>query len=88
MLSSKNVDDFVEVKFHAIVYMHQSQSTQPILTYGRSKIDFQAAKNTDTALTFTAGDRQCAHKTQYAMNVGEHCLVCKCQSMCRCVWKS
>ena len=45
MLSSKNVDDFVEVKFHAIVYMHQSQTTQPILTYGRSKIGFQAAKN-------------------------------------------
>ena len=26
MLSSKNVDDFVEVKFHAIVYIHQSLS--------------------------------------------------------------
>ena len=33
ILSSKNVDDFVE----SMLY-HQSQSTQPILTYGRSKV--------------------------------------------------
>lgn len=54
MLLSKNL---IKAKFHDLVHMHYSQFTEPLLIYGRPNLHFELVKNTDTVLTFTAGDR-------------------------------
>ena len=65
VLSSKDIHNLIEVEIHAIMNVHQCQTSQSLLPNinGCTQVCLETSKNTNTAFTFTTCYRQSADNT-------------------------